>query len=420
LPAVFFVSYLTGTVLLFAYGPWPWPVRDGTTLYGFLAAAHVALLIGYLSAAFNPPRTYGWSVRPRRLLVLSLATNLVLLLPTVAARTGSFVPQVTAGLANPGAAYNASLDIRGAGSPLLIVEYIRILLAPLIALAVPLTFYYWRALRPWTRGLGATIVAGIVATFVAMGTNKAIADLILIAPWLLVASHVAGFRRLRLRHLAMAVGTLTVASVLFFWFFTAGQLTRRGSGAPIAYLAVTNMFADPGHPLVRWMPPEPQAGALALILYVSHGYYGLHLALQEPFVPMFGVGNSLFLQRQAARVLNKPELMTLPYPMRAERRGWDAMRLWSSIYPWLASDVSFPGVVLLTFLIGRLFAQSWVDSLEGGNPFAVAAFSLLVLMLFYFPANNQMMQDGEALVAFVTILVIWQLSRRPHASLKHV
>jgi hypothetical protein len=416
---VFFVIYLTVTVLLFAFGPWPWPVKGGTLLYGFLASAHLAFFLGYVSAAAGEPRGYGWPGSPRGLFPLSLTLSLLLLFPTVAARTGSFVPDVAAGLANPGAAYSLSLETREGGASLVVVEYLRILVAPVIALAVPLTVYYWRALYGWTRLLGALTIGGVLATFVAMGTNKAIADTILIVPWLVFASHVAGFRRLRLRHLAAAIIGLTAAFLLFFWFFTTGQLTRRGSGAPAGYFSATAMFADQQHPLVRWLPQEPRAGALALIMYVSHGYYGLHLSMQEPFVPMFGVGNSLFLQRTVARLADSPEIMTLPYPLRAEHRGWNALGLWSSIYPWLASDVSFPGVLLVVFLIGRLHAQSWIDALDGGNPFAVAAFSMLTLMVFYFPANNQLLQDGEPLVGFVVILAAWKLSRRRHKTLRH-
>jgi hypothetical protein len=386
-------------------------VKDGTLLYGFLAAAHGALLFGYLSAASGKPRPYTARLSPRRLFPLSLALNLVLLLPTVAARTGSLVPDVASGLTNPGTAYAISIQTRQGGGPLVLVEYLRIVLAPLLALAVPLTMYYWRSMRGWTRWLGALTMGGVLATFIAMGTNKAIADMILIAPWLLAASHIAGFRRLRVRHYAAGGIALAIAVLFFFWFFTAGQLTRRGSGAPAGYFPTTNIYADPDHLLVRWLPDQPRAGALALILYVSHGYYGLHVAMQEPFVPMFGAGNSMFLQRNVAKLTADPTFECLPYPMRAERRGWSALGLWSTIYPWLASDLSFPGVLLAVFLIGRLYAQSWLDALDGSNPFAVVSFSMLTLMLFYFPANNQLLQDGESLVALLVILTVWRLSR---------
>jgi hypothetical protein len=98
--------------------------------------------------------------------------------------------------------------------------------------------------------------------------------------------------------------------------------------------------------------------------------------------------------------------------VRIEKYGWNAYAQWSSIYPWIASDVSFPGVFVVVFLIGRLFAQSWADTLRGSNPFAVSIFAQFVLMLLYFPANNQLLQSGEGVTCFVGTLVAWRLTRR--------
>jgi hypothetical protein len=411
MPGLFFVAFLTGTVLLFAYGPWPWPVREGGWLYGFLAAAHLALALGYVSAAFGQPRGYGLRLAPRRFLPLSLVVNLLLFAPTTLARTGVLVPDVARGLANPGAAYLLSLEVRDQAAAFVVVEYLRMVLAPLLVVAVPVTIYYWAALRGWTRVLGVLTIAGTIAMFIAMGTNKAIADLILIAPGLVLASHFAGYRRLTWSRVSAALAVLAVAVLLFFAFFTAGQLTREGGTALYGFHSGAGIFADQDHPLVAWLPDQPRAGAIAMTSYVSHGYYGLYLALEEPFVPMFGVGSSLFLQRNAARLLDRPEIASLPYPMRTEYRGWSALGLWSTIYPWLASDLSFPGVLIFVFVLGRLFAQSWLDSLDGGNPFAVVAFSLLVLMLFYIPANNHLLQDGESLVGLIAVLALWRLTR---------
>src|SRR6266850_4716245 len=127
---------------------------------------------------------------------------------------------------------------------------------------------------------------------------------------------------------------------------------------------------------------------------------------------MFGVGNSMFLYFNAVKVTGDSRIENLPYPVRVERsRGWGAYENWISIYPWLASDVSFPGTILVVFLIGRLFAQSWLDTLRGDNPLAVVMFSIFVIMLFYFPANNQMLQSGEGLMAFWGTLILWRRSR---------
>jgi len=64
------------------------------------------------------------------------------------------------------------------------------------------------------------------------------------------------------------------------------------------------------------------------------------------------------------------------------------------------------------FLIGLGFALCWLDTLRGENPFAVVLFSQFLIMLFYFPANNQLLQSGEVCVAFWVTLLLWSRTRR--------
>jgi hypothetical protein len=46
-PAILFASYLTFTVLVFAFGPIDYPVPNRGATYGFLVITHLALVGGY-------------------------------------------------------------------------------------------------------------------------------------------------------------------------------------------------------------------------------------------------------------------------------------------------------------------------------------------------------------------------------------
>jgi hypothetical protein len=416
LPIIFFMAYLSFSVWLFAFGPWAWPVDNAATLYLFLGCAHTALLFGYLSAAFTRPRGYRgrWSLK--QLLLASLTVNLLLLLPTSAYRTGRAIPDVFKGLSSPGETYFVTNVARGqGGGP---AEYARILLGPLLWLLLPLIVFYWHQVPRLVRFVAAISIAGFLAIYVAIGTNKAIADFVILAPCLIVASACAGRFRLTRRRVAIVSAVSIASAVLFFLFFSNTQLGRLGKSDSVGYMQNIGLRADPDNILVRDASPNVKIGVLGLTAYVTQGYYGLSLALDEPFVPMFGVGNSMFLYFNAVKITGDSRIANLPYPVRVERsRGWGAYETWISIYPWLASDVSFPGTIVVVFFIGRILAMTWLDTVRGENPFAVAMLAQLILMLFYFPANNQMLGSGEALTAFYGVAILWLITRQPpHAS----
>ena len=249
--------------------------------------------------------------------------------------------------------------------------------------------------------------------FIAMGTNKAIADTVLLLPWMIFAGYKAGMLQLSPRRIMALALSGAFAFALFLVFFGAGMLDRAGSPVISGFFPAAESRADTDNFLIRELGVAPTAIVMGLDLYLTPGYYALSLALREPFVPMFGVGNSTFLYRQAARLTGDSDILKAPYPVRIEKYGWDSDGLWSSIYPWIASDVSFPGTILIVYIIGRLFALSWLDTLAGANPFAVVMFSQFLIMLFYFPANNQLLQSGEGFTAFWVTLILWWRTRRP-------
>ena len=337
--------------------------------------------------------------------MISSIAALALFFPTSAARTGHAVPDIVSGLNDPGIAYKASLDVREAETG--VVEYARILLGPILVLSLPLTFFAFGQLTPLQRILGISAMLSTVLLFIAMGTNKAIADTVLLIPWVVWAGHLSSVSRVTKR-MGLLFALITLAGFCgFIVFFAKTAAGRAGSIAVAGNLPTTGAYVDTENLLTKNLPEPAVVGAYAFTHYLSSGYYAVYLSLKVPFVPTFGVGNSMFLYRQAARALGDKSILRKPYPIRIERYGWDAYGLWSSIYPWLASDVSFPGVILLVFLVGRLFAMSWLDTLIGKNPLAVVVFAQFIIMLFYFPANNQLMQSGADFTGFWVTLAAW-------------
>ncbi len=411
LPIVLFEAYLALSVAVFATGPWQWPVKDPWKLYGFLLSAHLALLLGYLWGVRRRPGGAWRNWAPAGMVLWGSLAGLLLLLPTLHSRTGSAWPNLAAALEDPGKAYVASNQVvLSRTDP---VEYVRVVLAPFLAWVLPLTVFYWRRLGWPLRALGtAAIVAGSLLA-VTTGTNKGLGDIMLVVPVMILAGHLSGVSRIGSRRFLVIAALVIAMAGGFLAFFTAGQLTRGGGRASIrrAFPAF-GVVPSENNWMIRGLPDRAQDGALALSMYVGHGYFGLSLALDKPWKPTWGFGNSLFLIHEAERFVGEGTVLQRTYPGQTEDEGWEAKALWPTIYPWIASDVSFPGTVVVVFVIGYLFGLSWVDSLQGTNPFAVAMLSFFVIMISYFPANNQVLQNPDSFVAFFVTLLLWAASRR--------
>jgi len=402
LPLVVILTYLNMTVLLLVVGPWNYPIDNPFSVYTFLLISHLALFVGYKSVAHKEPRGYTGSITPSQLIGLAVLVNSIVALPTSVALTGSFLPDVMGGLENPGDLYTRTQQLRLETS---VIGYVRILLAYPIFYILPLGVYYFFQISRTLQVLTLTTICFNVCLYIGMGTNKYIADCVIFSFWMLAASHKTHKFR-RKWYVDMGIVALIVGGAFgFFKFFSAASNTRiqtKGVFMP------GHVQADYGHWLIRNMDPDTQQGCIALISYLTQGYYGLSLCMEKPFFPMCGVGHSMFLTRNAAKLTGYSSLVELSYAARLSTENdpeWSDS--WTTIYPWIASDVSFLLTPVVVFVIGRGFALCWLDSVGGKNPFAPIALANVVNMLVFFPAHNWALAGGENIVSFWLSLFFW-------------
>lgn len=418
-PIVFFELYLSFTVFLFAFGPWPWPVSNPIELYGFLALAQLGLLVGYLSAIHQRPRVSSVKWRPSRLVVLSLLFNFAWLIQSYKDRTNSVEfsfaqvqRAISTGLSDPAVQYNARLESASALGPSSIITYVSLLLTPILFILLPVGVVYWQRLSWWTRiGMILWAICDLM-TWVATGTNKGIADYALLLPWLLVAREPSVLATVKWRKVLVIASVTLVGITTLLILFSMNMISRvgEGGGARMRYDPDARITLDAENPLIRFLPPAQQGPIAMFISYESQGYYGLSLALRESFVPCYGLGNSFFLEGLSRKYVAN-SIADRTYPGRIEQYGWGQYLRWHTLYPWIASDVSFYGTIVVMFLIGRLLALVWLDVVFYKDPFAVSLFALLVIMLYYTPANNQVLGFSPSAVPFWAFLFIWRFSR---------
>lgn len=180
----------------------------------------------------------------------------------------------------------------------------------------------------------------------------------------------------------------------------------------------------------RWYDPRANVGELSSLSFLSpqmreaismvwfypvHGYCGLSYALQTPFEWTYGVGSSRGIQAYLKDHLGIDDktILERTYPFRAEAEfNWPSGGFWWTMYPWLASDLTFPGVIVFMFALGWASAKTWYECTRLNDLFAAVVFAVIFLTIVFEPANAQLLitQRGIWIILGAVSLYVW--SRR--------
>lgn len=407
LPIVAAITWLGGSILLFAEGPYVYPVSNPGTLWAYLLAVHLFLIVGYVSGAQQLERTYAGKLRMGRVLRLGAAATAAKGLAAIALGEATALNATTA-LSNPASAYAAFAATQGA----VVHPYIDMCIAPLSVAFYVLCVYRWKIETRTVKILFAVLMLFDLATAVGIAVRGAIVTkMIVIGGAYLTVWSQDGSRRGDLWRALKAIVACTCAIGVTLWYF--GVLySNRGGYSSAGYNPVIGQYPEPSHILSRMPQGEGKTLVLGMVTYLTHGYYGLSLALTKKTENVgLGLSNSLFLQRNFARLTGSDYPARVSFASRlAEEDGYPVGNYWMSFYPWLASDVTWLGSILVVCLIGRCFATSWLDATKGRNPVAAIAFVLLAQIVYAFPMNNPL-QDGAGLSKFWVWMIVYYSSR---------
>ena len=139
--------------------------------------------------------------------------------------------------------------------------------------------------------------------------------------------------------------------------------------------------------------------------YVVQGYYGFSLALSKPFESTFGVGHSIFISRNIEQLFGV-DIFNRTFQRKIDPI-WSESAQWHSFYSYVANDLSFPGVSIICFLIAFFLAKFWLNFLKTGNVFAGSLLSIILIMIIFIPANNQIFGFLDGLSGFIWTFFLW-------------
>lgn len=420
LPLVIIEAYLTVSLLLFLLGPFDWPRIDVFPLSLLLVCYQTALALGYYIGAYRSPGVRA-SLNVNYWFKAALVSNVVLIVPYSFVYTGRFPWEIIHGIPDQAQAFANYYDLLStpASADRIFVMAMRTLFAPLLVALVPLFF--------WTKGLGLrwkilffVYVAMYFAFAMLRGTDKESADFF-------VYFFVGLFSRIVAERFGKGIALSRRKAVLILAFvgiflgvaysaFVERKMARLGVDDQVC-IEQAGVCADLNSGLMPYLDPAHQFGVSMATLYLSIGYYGMGLAIEEDFDSSFGLGHSIFLSNATRKISGVSSFPIDSYTAKVATSGWDPLVYWVTTYVWFANDIGFIGVVPFMLAIGFLFSRVWQDAVLLRDLGSVILLPQIVLMLFYLPAFNVIMQNVDSYFAFVFWLAFWAIGRLTYAEL---
>jgi hypothetical protein len=309
------------------------------------------------------------------------------------------------------------------------IVFARSVFQPLVFSVVPMGVIYWKRLPIYMRALFILTVMSSLTFSVMRGTDREVADLLLVGGSALLIS----FARAKVEHLraqgasaraepaspkkrkrrrylmSILVGCVALAAAAAV--FSGRKEDRMGTISAFCF-AESGACANYNHPMVAALSDKGRFAVTMADSYITNGYYGLSLALGEPWEPTWGLGHSAALMHIYTQLSGNDAFQTRTYNYRNGDKGWPEDYFWSTMLTSLANDFSFPGTVVLIALFAWVWGRAWIDATMASNDCAAIVFCLAMFTIFYFPANLQILQVTESYFTVVFWILMWVLNRR--------
>lgn len=431
-PCIGTLLYLSGSLLLFKGGPVEWPVQNEWTFWTLNVLYLTMFLVGYSIAMLNRHR---WSHQSGGRSTGQLSTRLFWLIWSCAALVvlighrnltmgpgylpTSLPSDFVRGLTDPLSAYlyklsdDAKANFSGnTGATVLF---------GLLAFTKPLLTYVlattWPDLSRTKKLLGSAVVVFPVISGVCVGTNKPLFDVAFMLITIVAALVFMTPRNMRWSFIKSRWSLMTLCALVLAFAATYFHQTMNARAPGLEYAQSLSSTAGavslkPGFKAYCENAGEWEAKGCHLLsvgtIYLTQGYFGMSLSVALPLQTTYGLGHSKFITDSLYKYLGI-DLAPRTFQHRIHPQ-WSATGQWHSAYSQWANDVGFLGVGWVMLALGFYVCAIWTSALETRHPAAVCSIPLLVTMIVFLPANNQVFNILESLATFVTLLMAWLVS----------
>ena len=143
--------------------------------------------------------------------------------------------------------------------------------------------------------------------------------------------------------------------------------------------------------------------------YLTQGYYGMSLSIDEEFTSTYGIGNSQFLSSNFKSIFGI-DVQNRTYQHKITEQ-WHESQQWHSFYSYIANDISFYGVIVFMLVLGIYYGCICKDVILNGSLVGKMILPLFVIMFMYMPANNQIFTAMATCTAFIELTFLWVVSK---------
>ena len=412
-PFLLFFVFSFMSILLFAVGPIYYEVPNPFILYLYLSIAHIAIFLGYRKGlrSFNWGEKK-WKIKIKYVNYLGIFVVLVYL-PVAIITAHAFGFNLLSAIESPGV-YRGIWHLKEGT----IYSYLLNWASIFNYIYLSLVFAFWNKLRFVNKLIGVGLFLFISAYSIATGSRHGLWACIV---FIIVASSIGIItKQLKLRWSRYSI-CIAIIAILSFSYFSYIAYARSGYRQDYVnfFVAAHSRSIDINNPMLLVIPDYLKPGLLQGYQYITHGYLALAYALDKPFVGIsYGFGQGSFLTRRAIDFFGK-DFSRYSYKIRLYVEDGFPIPEWITSYPWIASDVTFPGSIVVLFLLAWVMGNTWANSIFCTDPIAVI---LCGYMTYCF---NQMpimfiVQDPVTFIIFYGLIGIYLIRLYVGGTHKHV
>jgi len=435
MPMNIMLAYNMATLFLFIFGAWNYNVTNYSKVIFVVMINLAALYFGYYFVIHSHKDSFtneqaGNYIAYNDIQIIGLLKKWTIISAIIAVPDmlyysrmwtlsfGQIVQRLIIGLTESNLNYSLSLGYENSGT---VIEKVVVLVTVILYIfkfaVLPLSLLLWRQVDSKQKVLCVFVVAMDIIKWLLKGMNKGIFDyaFVFLAATLIV---VIGNKRLNVRNIEnkgkkkrskiifLSIVTLALAVQVFI-----SNIAARSSKLTTAFYSTSmHITADPHNIILSHLPVAFQRPFLSLEMYLTCGYQGLSYALRLPFKWCYGIGNNQFAISNFRDAFGL-DVSKITYQARVEEVfPWQEYHNWHTAYTWLANDFSFYLLPIIFFVLGCVFALSWLSSIEKHNPYAIIIFCLFVIRIAYLPANNIILSSSFTFIAWYVALILWFLS----------